>query len=169
MWLKALRDLLHIGLDTSHTWIVPPSLEIPATMVTLGTAIRAKRRSHLAPTSVVPGGNDASRQNPEKGTQMKMATTLLAGTIVSLATGLGIATDSHAQSTAPSSMSDQAYYQALYKALREYGTGTARGGLPVGVATAVAIAQCQEGNPKPAIPVLEQQLHDRRIPVPSRS
>ncbi len=100
---------------------------------------------------------------------MKKATTLLAGTIVSLAAGLGIATDSNAQSAAPSSMSDQAYCQALYKALREYSTGTARGGLPVGVATAVAIAQCQEGNPKPTIPVLEQQLHDRRIPVPSRS
>jgi hypothetical protein len=27
----------------------------------------------------------------------------------------------------------------------------------------------QEGNLGPAIPVLEQQLHDRRIPVPSRS
>jgi hypothetical protein len=27
----------------------------PATMMTLATAIRAKRRSHLAPTSVGPG------------------------------------------------------------------------------------------------------------------
>src|SRR5258708_22216278 len=98
-----------------------------------------------------------------KEPQMNKATTLLAGAIVSLATGLGIATDSNAQSAAPSTMSDQAYCQALYTALREYGTGTARGGLPVGV----AIAQCQEGNPKPAIPALEQQLHDRRIPVPS--
>src|SRR5882757_649684 len=67
MCLKALHDLLHIGLDTSHTWIVPPSLEIPATMVTLATAIRAKRRSHPVPISVVPGGNGASRQI-EKGT-----------------------------------------------------------------------------------------------------
>jgi hypothetical protein len=101
---------------------------------------------------------------------MKRSATLLTAAIVSVVAGLGIATDSNAQSTAaPSSMSDQAYCQALYKALREYGTGTARGGLPVGVATAVAIAQCQEGNPKPAIPVLEQQLHDRHIPVPSRS
>ena len=32
----------------------------PATMMTLATAIRAKRRSHLAPTSVVPGGNARS-------------------------------------------------------------------------------------------------------------
>jgi hypothetical protein len=28
----------------------------PATMMTLATAIRAKRRSHPAPTSIVPGG-----------------------------------------------------------------------------------------------------------------
>src|SRR6266851_3833850 len=100
-----------------------------------------------------------------KERQMKKTTTLFAAAILSLVVGLGIATDSNAQS----SMSDQVYCQALSKALREYGTGTARGGLPVGVATAVAIAQCQEGYPKPAIPVLEQQLHDRRIPVPSRS
>ena len=138
-------------------------------MVPLGAAIRAKRRSRLTPTSVVPGGNDASRQIQRKEPQMKKATTLLAAAIVSMVAGLGIATDSNAQSAASSTMSDQAYCQALYRALREYGTGTARGGLPVGVATAVAIAQCQEGNPKPAIPVLEQQLHDRRIPVPSRS
>jgi hypothetical protein len=35
--------------------------------------------------------------------------------------------------------------------------------------TAVAIAQCQEGNPKPAIPVLEQKLRDNRITVPPRT
>ena len=100
---------------------------------------------------------------------MKKTTTLFVAAILSLVAGLGIATDSNAQSATPSSVSDQANCQALSKALREYGTGTARGGLSVGVATAVAIAQCQEGNPMPAIPVLEQQLHDRRIPVPSRS
>jgi hypothetical protein len=100
---------------------------------------------------------------------MKKTTTLFVAAILSLVAGLGIATDNNAQSATPSSVSDQAYCQALSKALREYGTGTARGGLPVGVATAVAIAQCQEGDPKSAIPVLEQQLHDRRIPMPSRS
>ena len=100
---------------------------------------------------------------------MRKSTSLLAAAVASLVVGVGLATGSNAQTSAPSSMSDQAYCQALYKALREYGTGTARGGLPVGVATAVAIGQCQEGNPGPAIPVLEQQLHDRRIPVPSRS
>jgi hypothetical protein len=32
----------------------------PATMTTLATAIRAKCRSHLGPTSIVPGGNARS-------------------------------------------------------------------------------------------------------------
>src|ERR1700704_3580709 len=39
----------------------------PAKMMTLGTPIRAKRRSNSVPTSVVPSGNDASRQT-KKGT-----------------------------------------------------------------------------------------------------
>jgi len=99
---------------------------------------------------------------------MRKSTSLLAAAIASLVVGVGLATGSNAQTSAPSSMSDQAYCQALLKEGREHGWGTVRG-LPVGNATAVAIAQCQEGNPKPAIPVLEQQLHDRRIPVPSRS
>ena len=96
---------------------------------------------------------------------MTKSTSLFAAAIVSLVVGLGFATTSNAQSPT----SDQAYCKSLVKSLREYGTGTARGGLPVGVSTAVAIAQCQEGDAKPAIPVLEQQLNDRRIPVPSRS
>ena len=48
------------------------------------------------------------------------------------------------------------------------GTGTVRG-LPVGNATAVAIAQCQEGDSESAIPVLEQQMRDRKINLPPRS
>jgi hypothetical protein len=93
---------------------------------------------------------------------MNKSTSLLAAAIVSLVVGLGFATSSNAQSP----MSEQAYCQSLVKALRE-GTGTVRG-LPVGNATAVAIAQCQEGEPGPAIPVLEQQLRDRDIAVPTR-
>src|SRR5512132_3452329 len=34
-----------------------------ATTMTLGTAIRVKRRSHLGPTWVVPGGDDAHPDN----------------------------------------------------------------------------------------------------------
>jgi hypothetical protein len=96
---------------------------------------------------------------------MTKSTSLFAAAIVSLVVGLGFATTSNAQSP----MSDQAYCKSLVNALREYGTGTGRGGLPVGSATAVAVAQCDEGNPGPAIPVLEQQLRDRDIPVPSRT
>jgi len=47
--------------------------------------------------------------------------------------------------------------------------GDTRGGEPADLDAKVAIAQCQEGNPKPAIPVLEQKLRDNRIPVPPRT
>jgi hypothetical protein len=60
-------------------------------------------------------------------------------------------------------MSDQAYCQSFVKVLRQEALGMVRG-LPVGNATAVAIAQCEEGEPGPAIPVLEQQLRDRTSP-----
>jgi hypothetical protein len=96
---------------------------------------------------------------------MTKSTSLFAAAIVSLVVGLGFATTSNAQSPT----SDQAYCKSLVKSLREYGTGTARGGLPVANATAVAIAQCDEGNPGPAIPVLEQQLREWDIAVPSRT
>jgi hypothetical protein len=74
----------------------------------------------------------------------------------------GTATNSNAQSP----MSDQDYCHSLVTA---YSQGYARGSLPVGNETAVAIAQCQEGNAKPAIPVLEQKLRDADIPLPARS
>jgi hypothetical protein len=99
---------------------------------------------------------------------MRKSTSLLAAAIASLIVGLSFATGSNAQTPASSSMSDEAYCQSLLKELREHGWGTARG-LPVGNATAVAIAQCQEGDPESAIPVLEQQMHDRRINLPPRS
>ena len=93
---------------------------------------------------------------------MTESNSLFAAAIVSLFVGLGFATSSNAQSP----MSDQDYCQSLLKALRE-GTGSVRG-LPVGNATAVAMGQCQEGNPGPAIPVLEEQMRDRKIPLPSK-
>jgi hypothetical protein len=62
---------------------------------------------------------------------------------------------------------DAAYCRSLVKAYSM--GGNARGSLPVGNATAVAIGQCQEGNPGPAIPVLEQKLRDNNIAVPARS
>jgi hypothetical protein len=33
----------------------------------------------------------------------------------------------------------------------------------------VAVAQCREGNPTAAIPVLEQKLNEAKIPLPRRS
>jgi hypothetical protein len=95
---------------------------------------------------------------------MTKSTSLVAAAIVSLVVGLGFATSSNAQTPT----SDEAYCQALLKELRDYGWGTVRG-LPVGNATAVAIAQCQEGDPESAIPVLEQQMRDRKINLPPRS
>lgn len=62
---------------------------------------------------------------------------------------------------------DAQYCQALVKAYT--GGGNARGSLQPDNAIAVAIAQCQEGNATPAIPVLEQKLRDRNIAVPARS
>jgi hypothetical protein len=99
---------------------------------------------------------------------MTKSTSLLAAAIASLVIGVGLATGSNAQTPAQSSVSDEAYCQAMLKELREHGWGTVRG-LPVGNATAVAIAQCQEGDPGPAIPVLEQRLRDAKISLPKRT
>ena len=92
---------------------------------------------------------------------MKKTATLLAAALP-LVAGLGIATDSSAQSP----MSDQAYCHLL---VDKYTIGLKFGRSEVGNATAVAIAQCLEGNPGPAIPVLEERLRDADIPVPARS
>ena len=96
---------------------------------------------------------------------MTRSTSLLAAGIVSLVVGLGFATGSNAQSP----MSDQDYCRLL---VEKYTVGSDRGlkygRSEVGNATAVAIAQCQEGNPGPAIPVLQQKLREADIPVPER-
>jgi hypothetical protein len=94
---------------------------------------------------------------------MNKSASLFAAAIVSAVVGLGFATSSNAQSP----MSDQAYCKTLLNELRDHGWGRVRG-LPVGNATAVAIAQCEEGQPGPAIPVLEQQMRDRDITLPAR-
>ena len=99
---------------------------------------------------------------------MTKSTSLVAAAIASLVIGVGLATGGNAQTSDPTSMSDEAYCQAMLKELRDHGWGTVRG-LPVGNATAVAIAQCQEGDSESAIPVLEQQMRDRKIDLPPRS
>ena len=97
---------------------------------------------------------------------MIKSTSLVAAAIVSLVVGLGVTTSSNAQSP----MSDQDYCRLLVdKYMVGSDQGLKYGRSEVGNATAVAIAQCQEGNPGPAIPVLEQKLRDNGYTVPSRT
>ena len=95
---------------------------------------------------------------------MKRTASLLAIAILPMVAGMSIAMESRAETTT----NDQVYCKSLVRTLRSEALGLVRG-LPVGNATAVAIAQCDEGNPEPAIPVLEQQLRDRDINLPPRS
>ena len=75
---------------------------------------------------------------------MKKTAALLAGVIVPLVAGMGVATSSYAQSAT----SDEAYCRTLVK---EYTHGgIERGFSPQSLDTSVAIAQCQDGNPGPA-------------------
>ncbi len=71
---------------------------------------------------------------------------------------------------------DLAYCQRLVDQYTTYvgsvgGTlgGTSDRGAPADLDAKVAIAQCQEGNTAPAIPVLEQKLRDNKVAVPSRA
>jgi hypothetical protein len=96
---------------------------------------------------------------------MKKSATFLATAIAPLVAGMCIATSSNAQST----MSDEAYCHKLAELFTTPGGVIARGGTPIELDASVAIAQCQEGNPGPAIPVLEQMLRDQRVPVPPRT
>jgi hypothetical protein len=94
---------------------------------------------------------------------MSKSYTLFVAATAPLIAGVCIATGSNAQSTT----SDSDYCHSLVSALSM--GGESRGSLMVDTDAAVAIAQCQEGNPKPAIPVLEKKLRDNRIPVPPRT
>src|SRR5262245_861046 len=96
---------------------------------------------------------------------MSTLTSFSAATVTALVVGLGFATSSNAQTLGSSPMSDQAYCHLLAD---KYTGGFKYGRSEVGNATAVAIAQCLEGNAKPAIPVLMQKLHEADIPVPTR-
>ena len=97
---------------------------------------------------------------------MNKLTSLGAAAVAALVLGSGFAASSSAQTPAPSAMSDQQYCHLLAD---KYTGGFKFGRSEVGNATAVAIAQCLEGDAKPAIPVLMQKLLDADIPVPARS
>ena len=94
---------------------------------------------------------------------MSKSVPLFAVAMASLIAGLSVATSSNAQSP----MSDAAYCHSLVKAYT-FGKGE-RGFAPESLETSVAIAQCQEGNPGPAIPVLEKLLRDNGFTVPTRT
>ncbi|MEA2846660.1 MAG: hypothetical protein QOG78_1941 [Rhodospirillaceae bacterium] len=94
---------------------------------------------------------------------MNKSAKLLIAAIAPLIAGASIATSSNAQSA----MSDEAYCRVL---VNEYTHGgIERGFAPESLDTSVAINQCQQGNPRPAIPVLEQKLRNSGFTVPSRS
>jgi hypothetical protein len=85
------------------------------------------------------------------------------------------ATNGSTQVVTAASPADAAYCQSLVNLYTTYAGnvggslgGNTRGGPPADLDDKVAIAQCQEGNPEPAIPVLEQKLRDNRIAVPPR-
>src|SRR5260370_41679301 len=70
---------------------------------------------------------------------------LLAGAILPLVAGMGIATGSNAQSAT----NDEAYCRSL---VNESTHGAARGFSPESLDTSVAINQCRDGNPRSAMP-----------------
>jgi hypothetical protein len=131
------------------------------------SAIRRKQRSVVIHSFLSTRGTQWSAPGKlRKAHHMNKFTSLLAATIISSVVGLGFATGSNAQSP----MSDQDYCHLL---VEKYNIGGHDNGLKfgrseVGNATAVAIAQCLEGEPGPAIPVLEQKLREADIPVPAR-
>jgi hypothetical protein len=94
---------------------------------------------------------------------MSKPATFLIAAIAPLIAGVCIATVGNAQSTT----NDTAYCQSLVKIFTM--GGGSRGGAPIDLAASVAIAQCRDGNPGPAIPVLEQKLRDNGYTVPSRT
>ncbi|SRR5216683_5847186 len=108
-------------------------------------------------------GDDAFPANLERSLQMNKSATLLIAAIAPLIAGVSIATSSNAQSAT----GDEAYCRSLVKAYTH--GGTERGFAPESLDTSVAINQCQDGNPRPAIPVLEQKLRDSGYTLPSRS
>jgi len=94
---------------------------------------------------------------------MKKTTVLLASAVVPLVAGLVISASSNAQSA----MNDKAYCRVLVKELTH--GGIERGFAPESLETSVAINQCRDGNPRPAIPVLERKLRGSGYTVPPRS
>ncbi|MFZ5784612.1 MAG: hypothetical protein ACOY4R_30830 [Pseudomonadota bacterium] len=102
---------------------------------------------------------------------MTRITSLMLSAAAPLLLGLSLATAAQAETPMAAhpmaaQMSDQAYCNEL---TREFSMGGARGGFaPQSLSTDVAIAQCREGQPRQAIPVLQRQLKSDGFTVPSR-
>lgn len=86
-------------------------------------------------------------------------------------------TTSGAKPASPAKSGDLAYCQKLAAQYTTYvgsvggtlgGTDDENDSQPADLEATVAIAQCQEGNPGPAIPVLEKKLRDAKVAVPPR-
>jgi hypothetical protein len=106
---------------------------------------------------------------------MSKSAILLLAAAVPLIAGACTETGGGAQLATTARPGDAAYCQSLVNLYTSYaGTvggslgGDTRGGPPADLDASVAIAQCQEGNPGSAIPVLEQKLRDNRVAVPPR-
>ncbi len=103
--------------------------------------------------------------------------TLFFAAIMPLLAGACAATGGgHTMSMTAAQPRDAAYCQMLVDKYTTYvgsvgGSlgGTSDRGLKADLDAKVAIAQCQEGNPSPAIPVLEQKLRDAGVAVPARA
>jgi hypothetical protein len=89
---------------------------------------------------------------------MSKSAILLIAAIVPLTAGACTATNGGAQFARAARPGDAAYCQSLVNLYE-----------PADLDAKVAIAQCQEGNPGPAIPVLQQKLRDSRVAVPPRA
>jgi hypothetical protein len=106
---------------------------------------------------------------------MSKSAILLSAAIVSLAAGACTGSNGGAQVATAARPGDAAYCRSLVNLYTAYtGTvggslgGNTTGGESADLDASVAIAQCQEGNPGPAIPVLQQKLRDSRVAVPPR-
>ena len=108
---------------------------------------------------------------------MSNSPVLLIAVIVPLLAGACTATGDGTQSATTARPGDAAYCQSLVDTYTTYvgsvggslGGNTTTRGARADLDAKVAIAQCQEGNTGPAIPVLEQKLRDARVDVPPRT
>jgi len=99
----------------------------------------------------------------QKGISIMYKSIPVLAAIVSIVAGTSMAVSASAE--AP--MTDAAYCHALADAYKV--NGAQRGRSDPDLDVAVATAQCDQGNPGPAIPVLEQKLRESRIDIPKRN